>query len=177
MDVLKIVAEGVVTSFRYPHFMQGVQPTYELPPPATIYGHVCSTLGKWIDPAGVEFAFRFTYETKFHDMEHVHILTPSTGKLKGTTIPKVMEGNINPFSREMLFKPHFELYLNRPEWSEAFLNPTYPVILGRSQDLFVYRKIETIKLEKADSAYFEGTLAPYEFAKRTGRGVVVLMPR
>lgn len=52
MQVLKIVLEGVTTSFRYPHFMLGVQPSFPPPPPATIYGHVCSALGEWVAPEG-----------------------------------------------------------------------------------------------------------------------------
>lgn len=57
MQVLKVVVEGLTTSFRYPHFVQGVQPTFEMPPPATIYGHICSALGEWVDPKGVTFAY------------------------------------------------------------------------------------------------------------------------
>ncbi|MDI6716651.1 MAG: CRISPR-associated protein Cas5 [Actinomycetota bacterium] len=177
MRVLKVVAEGLITSFRYPHFMQGVQPTFEMPPPATIYGHICSVLGEWFDPKGVQFAINFSFQERFRDIEHTHILSPTTGKLKGTTIPKVLEGAVNPFTRELLYRPRLTLYLNRPDWAEAFLNPRYPVVLGRSQDLFTYRQVDVVDLHKSDHAYFEHTLAPYSLALRTGRGLVVLMPR
>ena len=33
MKVLKIVAEGLTTSFRYPHFMQQIHPSFQMPPP------------------------------------------------------------------------------------------------------------------------------------------------
>jgi len=46
MRVLKVVAEGPITSFRYPHFMQQIHPSFQMPPPATIYGHISSALGK-----------------------------------------------------------------------------------------------------------------------------------
>lgn len=177
MEVLKILAEGLTTSFRYPHFMQGVQPTYEMPPPATIYGHVCSTLGNWVDPEGVQFAIHFSFQARFEDVEHTHILEPSSGNLKGTRLPKVLEGEVNPFNRGLLFRPRLVLYLNRPEWAEGFRNPRYPVVLGRSQDLFTYSQIEVITLQESNRAYLEHTLAPYRLARRTGMGVVVLMPR
>ncbi|RJX17307.1 MAG: CRISPR-associated protein Cas5 [Ammonifex sp.] len=177
MEVLKVVAEGVTTSFRYPHFMQGVQPTFEMPPPATIYGHICSALGEWVSPEGVEFAYHFTYVAKFDDVEHTHILTPGGGKLPGTNLPKALVGVVNPFKRAVLFQPKLVLYINRPEWKPAFQSPRYPVVLGRSQDLFTYKQVGVVRLVTAENAYFEHALAPYKMALQTGRGYVVLMPR
>lgn len=81
MRVLKVVAEGLTTSFRRPHFMHGVQPTFRMPPPATIYGHLCSALGEVIPPEGVAFAYHFTSRIGFDDIEHTHILAISSGKL------------------------------------------------------------------------------------------------
>ncbi len=177
MRVLKVVAEGLTTSFRYPHFMQGVQPTFEMPPPATIYGHICSALGEWFDPAGVEFAYHFTHQGQFDDVEHVHVVTGSSGTLPGTKVPKVLEGAVNPFKRTQLFRPRLVLYLNRPEWEPAFRSPRYAVALGRSQDLFTYRSVEVVDLVRAGQAYFESTLAPYRMALQGAPGYVVLMPR
>lgn len=177
MRVLKVVAEGLTTSFRYPHFMQGVQPTFEMPPPATIYGHICSALGEWVSPEGIEFACHFTHQGSFDDMEHTHVLAPSSGKLPGTDFPKALEGAVNPFTRTLLFKPKLVLYINRPEWQDAFRSPRYAVALGRSQDLFTYTSISIVELERAERAYFEHTLAPYKMALQARRGYVVLMPR
>ncbi len=177
MEVLKIVAEGLTTSFRYPHFMQGVHPTFEMPPPATIYGHICSALGEWVPPDGIEFAYHFTYQAKFDDVEHIHILTSAGGKLPGTRFPKVADGPVNPFKRTILFQPKLVLYINKPEWADAFISPRYPVVLGRSQDLFTYTRVSRVKLGSVGSAYFEHTLAPYRMALQTGRGYAVLMPR
>ncbi len=177
MRVLKVVAEGLTTSFRYPHFMHGVQPTFEMPPPATIYGHICSALGEWVSPEGIEFAYHFTYQGKFNDVEHVHVLAPSTGKVRDTQYPKVLEGEVNPFRRTLLFKPRLVLYINRPEWEDAFRSPRYAVVLGRSQDLFTYTSIGVVELVRAKRAYFEHTLAPYQMALQAKQGYVVLMPR
>ena len=177
MRVLKIVAEGLTTSFRYPHFMQGMHPTFEMPPPATIYGHICSALGEWVSPEGVQFAYHFTYRAKADDVEHIHVLTSSKGKLPGTRLPKVLEGAVNPFKRTLLFGPQLVLYLNQPDWEPAFRSPCYAVVLGRSQDLFTYTSVGVVDLVKSERAYFEHTLAPYRMTMQTGRGYAILMPR
>jgi len=176
MKVLKIVLEGISTSFRYPHFMLGVQPSFPLPPPATIYGHICSALGDWIDPEGVMFAYHFTVAGAGYDLEHIHVLSAASGKLPGGE-PKVLEGNINPFKRHILLFPRLTLYLNRPEWIDAFRSPRYPVVLGRSQDLAAYTQVETIELQRTDQVYFEHTLLPYSMAAQIPVGIVTLMPR
>jgi len=157
--------------------MQGVHPTFEMPPPATIYGHICSALGEWISPEGVKFAYHFTYGGAFDDVEHIHVLTPSSGILRDTKLPKVLEGAVNPFKRSILFKPRLVLYLNKPEWEAAFRSPLYTVVLGRSQDLFTYTSISIVELVQAKHAYFEHTLLPYRMVFQTGRGYAVLMPR
>ncbi len=179
MRVLKVVAEGLTTSFRYPHFMQGVHPTFQMPPPATIYGHICSALGEWFDPDGVRFAYHFTHQShvRNRDLEHIILVTPAAGYLPGTSVPKALEGNVNPFERDLLFHPRLTLYINRPEWEAAFRSPRYAVALGRSQDLFTYTSVSVIELDQAEHAYFEHTLAPYEMALRAMRGITVLMPR
>ncbi len=177
MRVLKVVLEGITTSFRYPHFMLNVQPSFPMPPPATIYGHICSTVGEWVDPEGLMFAYHFTAQGGAEDLEHIHVLSAASGKLPGTSYPKVLEGNINPFSRELLFQPRMVLYLNRPEWEYAFRSPRYPVVLGRSQDLCWYSSVSVIDLAESDGVYFEHTLLPHEMAVQTAVGVVTLMPR
>ena len=177
MRVLKIVAEGLTTSFRYPHFMQQIHPSFPMPPPATIYGHICSALGEWFDPDGIQFAYHFTHQGRVRDIEHIIVLSRSRGRLPGTKISKVLQGNVTPFERELLFRPRLTLYINRPEWESAFRSPRYAVVLGRSQDLFTYTYVGTVELEQTDRAYFEHTLAPHGMALRTMRGVAVLMPR
>jgi CRISPR-associated protein Cas5t len=177
MRVLKVVAEGSVTSFRYPHFMQQIHPTFEMPPPATIYGHIASALGEWFDPAGVKFAYHFTHAGKVTDIEHIMVLSSASGKIKGTDLPKVLEGNVNPFERALLFQPRLTLYINRPEWELPFRSPRYAVVLGRSQDLFTYTNVSVVDLAQAEHAYFEHTLLPHSATRQTTRGYAVTMPR
>lgn len=180
MKVLKIVAEGLTTSFRYPHFMLQVHPSFQMPPPATIYGHICSALGEWFDPSGVQFAYHFTHQGHVRDIEHIVVLAPpksNRSKLPGTKIPNVLEGNVNPFERELLFQPRLTLYINRPEWAAAFRSPRYAVCLGRAQDLFTYTEINVVELHRSEHVYFEHTIIPHQMGHKLGRGVSVLMPR
>ncbi len=164
MRVLKIKAEGTVTSFRYPHFVQGVHPTYEMPPPATIYGHLCSAVGDYFDPTITQFAYHFTCDAHFSDYEHLHFF----GK----------EPKMNPFRRELLFNPRLTLYLTNLDFAGFFLSPRYPVALGRAQDLMTYVDVQEIELNVADAAFYENTLLPLpEAALIGGRTFAVTMPR
>jgi len=166
MRLIKVEAEGFVTSFRYPHFTQQKHLSFEMPPPATIYGHICSALGDWVDQDGLQFAYRFTYQQKAEDLEHIW-----------TWDEKKKMDTIKPFRREFLFRPKLILYINRPEWIEKFRNPYYVVVLGRSQDLFTYTKVEIVEAVKEERAYYEHTLLPGEMITRLRRGVPVVMPR
>ncbi|MEP7287805.1 MAG: CRISPR-associated protein Cas5 [Chloroflexota bacterium] len=162
-DVVKVVMRGAVTSFRYPHFIQGVQPTYEMPPPSTIYGHLCSATGQYEPPENIEFAVHFTYAAKQRDVEHTHLSVPYI--------------QANPFQRELLFFPRLTLYIAPVYYLEAFRAPHYPVVLGRSQDLMTYESVEVITLNLADQAYFEHTLIPAIDAPYFQRSIGVTMAR
>lgn len=163
LRVVKVVISGAVTSFRYPHFVQGVQPTYEMPPPSTIYGLICAVTGAFPDPSQIEFGVHFTYEAKFHDLEHIHLSIPYR--------------QANPFQRELLFNPCLTLYLTPEHYAGSFEKPHYPLALGRSQDLMTCRQVEVVTLERASHAYFEHTLLPSDYAPRFQRTVAVTMAR
>jgi CRISPR-associated protein Cas5t len=164
MQAVKIVAEGVTTSFRYPHFIQGVHLTFEMPPPATIYGHICSAVGDYIPRHSTRFAYHFRYDAKFEDYEHLHFF----GK----------EAKMNPFTREQLFRPQLTLYLDNVDLLAAFKSPRYPVVLGRSQDLMSYSRVEIVDLQQAQQAFYSGTLIPLEqSALLDGDTYAVTMPR
>lgn len=187
MQALRIELEGEVASFRYPHFMWGVQPTFEMPPPATIYGHICSAVGSWIDPISVRFAYHFTHSGKFSDLEHIHaggMVEPITSQARKrlaqqgiSDVTMYGESTVTPFIRELLFRPRLTLYLDRLDLAPAFSCPKYAVVLGRSQDLCSYppRAVQIVTLEEHAEVYYEHTLLPVTMAAE--RGVVVLMPR
>lgn len=189
MQALRIVVEGEVTSFRYPHFMWGTQPTFEMPPPATIYGHICAAVGEWIDPAGMLFAYHFTHSGTFTDLEHIHaggMASPISAQKRKelahwgySDVTIYGESTVTPFTRQLLFRPRLVLYLDRLDLEPAFRRPRYPVTLGRSQDLCTYPPggIQIVTLEQRDRAYYEHTLLPLEMGTRMRRGIAVMMPR
>lgn len=164
LPVIKLEMQGMVTSFRYPHFTQGYQPTFEMPPPSTIYGHLCSAVGDYINPIGWQFGYSFSHEGKFVDyMEHLHFDDPVQPF---------------PFNRELLFKPQLTLYITKLDLGSALHQPFYTVTLGRSQDLMRYIRIQQVDLIRHHEGYFENTLLPMDMAPRLGqRTVSVTMPR
>jgi len=164
LSVLRVEMVGTVTSFRYPHFVQGFQPTFEMPPPSTIYGHICGAVGDYIPPNSVRFGYRFTHEGKFIDyQEHLHFDDPVQPF---------------PFNRELLYNPKLTLYLDNLDLRDAFLSPYYSVILGRSQDLMTYVSVQVVELVRAETAYFEHTLLPLEMSPRLREATIaVTMPR
>lgn len=155
IPVIKIEMAGTVTSFRYPYFTQGVHPTFEMPPPSTIYGHICSAVGNWLADnqlMQLQFGYRFIHSGKFIDYkEHLHFSDPIQPF---------------PFDRELLFNPRLTLYLTDLSLFEAFKRPYYPVALGRSQDLMSYLSIQKTELQRVESGYFDNTLLPLEMATR-----------
>ena len=162
LSVVKVVLGGTVTSFRYPHFVQGVQPTYEMPPPSTIYGLICAVTGQFISREVFEFGVHFTYEAKFRDLEHVHLDVPYR--------------TANPFQRELLFNPRLTLYLAPARYADAFRRPHFPLALGRSQDLMTrLDDVQIVTLERAERAYFEHMLLPSHYAPRFQRTIAVTM--
>ena len=180
MRVLKIELEGVTTSFRYPHLLTGRQPSYPLPPPATLYGHIASVLGEHPAPDSFRFAFTFTHQASVDDYEHTWLIERDERKgKKGQPEPNITAG-LSPTIREVLFRPHLTLYLDTPHldaWHAAFRSPTYPVVLGRSQDLAAYTGVEIVALEERRAGYLEHTLLPWSWRTEVSLGQGLLMPR
>lgn len=188
MQALKIVAEGLTTSFRYPHFVQGVHPSFEMPPPATLYGHMCSAIGDYFDPQRTRFAFHFQYEGRFTDYEHLHF--PQDGgelKPKDRPLEQILKqdfgwsykrASIQPFKRDQLFRPRLTLYVEDVTLEEFFRQPRYAIALGRAQDLVTYRSVKVIDLIPAERAYYDATLLSLRDAPYIGgRFYAVTMPR
>jgi CRISPR-associated protein Cas5t len=179
MQVLRVELEAPICSFRYPHFLVGRQLSFEMPPPATIYGHVASALGDFPDPLSFRFGYRFTALGKADDLENQHIIVPGRRpfSLAGAAYPSSTSATIQPTARQFLFACRLTLYLDCLELESAFRSPRFAVVLGRSQDLATYVSVERVELAAFDRGYYEDTILPAEFRRRTGRGVTVLMPR
>jgi CRISPR-associated protein Cas5t len=179
MLVLRIELKAPVCSFRYPHFLIGRQLSFDMPPPATIYGHIASALGDYPDPQSFRFAYAFTAKGKADDLESQHIITPGGRPfaIGGTAFPSSTNATAQPVRRQFLFDCYLILYLDAPQLRDHFVEPKFTVVLGRSQDLASYVRVSEIELEIADRGYYENTILPGEMRRRIGRGTTVLMPR
>lgn len=176
MKVIRAGLHAATCSFRYPHFLVGRQPTYDVPPPSTILGLVAAALGQVEVPIGdLRFGYRFHAKSRVDDLEHQHKLLVKQGKR--TTSAEI---KVEPVKREMLCFADLTLYLASPSLHEqlhrAFRSPAFALSLGRSQDLAEVTGVESIELQEAPSAYYEGTLLPFTWRPGTPRGVTALLP-
>ena len=182
MKALRIEMEGTVTSFRYPHLQVGRQPSYPMPPPATIYGHICSALGEFEPNDVIRFGYSFAHEGEGDDLELLHMTSVGSGRLdKKWGYTRNIEIQTNVLPRQILLHPKLTLYLDVGDrfeyWVEVFRSPCYPVVLGRSQDLAAYRSVEIVELEQADFGYLENTLLPWTMRDRLPYGTTFQMPK
>jgi CRISPR-associated protein Cas5t len=157
-----------------------------MPPPATIYGHLAGVLGEWFEPEGLEFAYVFQHSGKGADLEAIHPIERGSGKAtlakRGWPHPVNVQCETNIQRREFLFKPRLTLYL----WSarrdmldrlrDAFLNPYFAYILGRSQDLATCHAANFVDLEQSSEAHFSDTLLPFDWRPYVVPGTTVLLP-
>lgn len=180
MEVLKVELEGLTTSFRYPGALTGRQPSFPLPPPSTLYGHVSSALGYHPDPTSFQFAFTFTSAATFDNYEHTWILSEDPHKPKHGQPEFNTARKLSPTIREVLFRPHLTLYIraqNLTPWEYAFRRPKYTVVLGRSQDLATYTSVQRLTLDERPTAYLDDTLLPWSWRTRVPGPQGLFMPR
>jgi CRISPR-associated protein Cas5t len=198
--VLKVTVEAAVVSFRYPHFLIGRQPTFDMPPPSTIYGHVASALGEWPERP-LRFAYVFQSRCRAADLEHQHVINATSGKFPGEIVDplwtapepvgkkkptkkeltprlleKTTEAVVQPHVRDFLFDVRLELYLDDLSLEAAFRSPVFTVVLGRSQDLATIRSVERVELTPGRKGYLDNTLLPAGLRTRLPWGVTTLMP-
>jgi CRISPR-associated protein Cas5t len=180
MRVAKVVIEAPATSFRYPHFLIARQVSFDMPPPSTIYGHVASAVGELVPPDSFRFGYSFEFQARASDLEHQHIISAGGSRQsftqEGQKLPISIEATVQPHLRDFLFKPRLTLYVDPPEFAEAFRSPVFCVVLGRSQDLAEIVSVEEMELEPAEGAYLEHTLLPFSLRPSIAVGVTALMP-
>lgn len=153
-----------------------------MPPPATIYGHICSALGEWVNHESIRFAYTFSHSGRGDDLELLHMTAIGSGRLdKAWGHVRNIDVQTNVLPREILLHPKLTLYLDAggkaEEWLALFRSPSYPVLLGRSQDLAAYRSVEMVELEQSTFGYFENTLVPWAMRGRIPDGTTFQMPK
>lgn len=135
MEFLRVKVNSWMSSFRYPKFQHGYQPTLAVPPPSTVLGLISAAKGEVIKPDDISFGYLFFSEMRGVDLEKVYEI----GKKEVST---------NILRREILLGCTLYLYLDRCEFKPYFRQPYYTLLLGRSTDLAWISEMKTIELEK-----------------------------
>jgi CRISPR-associated protein Cas5t len=152
MKVLRVYIKGWTASYRFPPFITEVQPTLPVPPLSTIYGIISAAAGRLIGPKETSVGFVAPYKAKAKDLERIYEIGEG-GKVQQT----------NVVNREFIHEPELYLYLTNLNLELDFLNPRYPLLLGRSYDLAFVKEVKTIELQSTKEAAFQYTLLPFPF--------------
>lgn len=150
MKVARIQIIGWTASFRYPTFVSGFQPSLPVPPLSTIYGLLSAAKGELVTPNETSVGFVFQSKGKAVDLETIYELQDTA-----------LQAKSNVVKREILFEPELYLYLTDLDFADYFRQPVYPLLLGRSTELVMAKKIEIIELNKKENVRFGGTSFPF----------------
>lgn len=147
MKALRVLIEGWVTSFRYPAFISGFQPTLPVPPLSTIYGLISAAKGELVTPEDLSVGYIFNHQGRAVDLETIYELSGLNGKS-------------NVIKREFLVDPEIYLYVDDLDYQDYFKKPHYPLLLGRSTDLANIKEIKEVELEKESDIKLGKTILP-----------------
>lgn len=151
MEVIRIHVKGYTSSFRYPIFISGFQPSLPVPPLSTIYGFLSAARGEIVKPSSTGIGYIFDSKGKFVDLETVY-------ELGG-----YLNAKSNVCKREVLVEPEMYLYVTDKSLEKYLRKPCYPMLLGRSIDLCMIDDIKTIKLKKTKSRIKVGkSIIPFD---------------
>jgi CRISPR-associated protein Cas5t len=164
MEVLRIKITGVVSSFRNPFFVSGAQPTLEVPPPSTILGIISAVVGRIVKPDEMSFGYVFLYKDKGEDLELIYELS----------LKEKFKAKSNVIRRDFLTFPELYLYVTNVEYEGYFRKPSFPILLGRTQELAKIEKIEKVTLVKKSPVRFGKTIVPIDF--KGVSGAIVALP-
>jgi CRISPR-associated protein Cas5t len=164
MEVLRIKITGVVSSFRNPFFVSGAQPTLEVPPPSTILGIISAVAGRIVRPDEISFGYVFLYKDKGEDLELIYELS----------LKEKFKAKSNVIRRDFLTFPELYLYVTNVEYEGYFRKPSFPILLGRTQELAKIEKIERVTLVKKSPVRFGKTIVPIDF--KGVSGAIVALP-
>jgi CRISPR-associated protein Cas5t len=164
MEILRIKITGVVSSFRNPFFVSGAQPTLEVPPPSTILGIISAVAGRIVRPDEISFGYVFLYKDKGEDLELIYELS----------LKEKFKAKLNVIRRDFLTFPELYLYVTNVEYEGYFRKPSFPILLGRTQELAKIEKIERVTLVKKSPVRFGKTIVPIDF--KGVSGAIVALP-
>lgn len=152
MKVYRIHLSSWTASFRYPNMISGYQPTLPVPPLSTINGVISAAMGRYFAFAEEQLGFVFMSAGKAIDLETIYQMGRSLTGIKSNVI-----------KREFLFDNDLILYTDSKAIADAFEQPQYPLLLGRSSDLAKVNSIAEIKASpKTELQNLKGTILPFK---------------
>jgi len=166
MELLALTVSAPVVSFRRPLDLN-YQRTLPFPPPTTLIGLAGAALG---------LSDRDLWESPVADLKVSVLAQPSSLTRGGPgqaqdmwTVLKIKNNRIadrSPYFRELLFYPRYTLLFGGPRdllesLREAFMDPVYPLSLGREDELiWIDEEPKIGPLIHAETATFYGTAVP-----------------
>lgn len=166
MQALRLDVEGDFNSFRIGQSLQ-YQRTYLFPPKPTIIGLAGAALGL-ADNELKPFYTGISVGTILNQYQGL------TRDLWGITKFKTVGTEHAVVVREMLHRPYYSIYfapsktsLQLKELQLAFADPTYPLSLGRSDELVVIKSSHITGLEPSEpGACYRNTVLPFDYRKQ-----------
>jgi len=152
MKVYRIYITSWTASFRYPNLISGFQPTLPVPPLSTLNGLISAALGYYYRvPKKNKIGFIFQTGGKAVDLETIYQMKNSLKGIKSNVI-----------KREFLFDNHLWIYTQDQKVANAFNNPYFQLVLGRSSDLASVNEIVEIDVEPRQKlSRLKGTIVPF----------------
>lgn len=164
MKVYRVHISSWTASFRYPNMISGFQPTLPVPPLSTIYGLVSAAMGKYYAPENLDIGFVFLSKGKTVDLETIYQMNGTLKNIKSNVV-----------KREILFDNDLWIYTQNSKIANAFKNPYFPLLLGRSGDLATVNSILEVNVEpKEQLSKLKGTIIP--FSKYRIAGPIQALP-
>jgi len=148
MKTLRVKIRSWTASFRYPIFVAGLQPTLPLPPLSTIYGLISAAKGDIVTPEHTSVGYLFSFQAKATDLETIY-------EIEG------LHAKSNVANREFLYDNELYLYLDNLDLEEAFHQPHYPILLGRSTELAMIEEVKVVELQEKTDVKVGRTLIPF----------------
>lgn len=156
METYKIEITSWTASFRYPNLISGFQPTLEVPPLSTVLGLINAASGGYQLHKNLNIGYFFQYEIKAVDLETIYMIEGSKG-----VATRYAKSNV--INREFLFNNRLIIYITDEALANNFINPKYPLLLGRSNDLATVNSNKKIELIPNNSANkIKGQIIPFK---------------
>lgn len=152
MKAYRVHLTSWTASFRYPNLISGFQPSLVVPPLSTLYGLISAATGRYICARDLPVGFVYTSGAQTIELETIYQFSTKGTRL--VTKPNVIR-------RQILFDNHLWLYLSDAGIADAFAEPHFQLLLGRSNDLATVAAIDTVELEERSTLDgLRGTVVP-----------------